>query len=151
MNIMKRRILLFAVKALCIHPANGQEEKKWSLQTGFGEINMQENKYDEGDHFVSEDQGNAFYYTHGYRQKPIDIIGTGKACGQMNYLQMKTIPQRDTQASVVRIAEIVVDVHIHQPEVIAGIQHQPLVLVGNSQRDAEVNRMAEVSLVFNQS
>ena len=90
MNIMKRRILLFAVIALCILPANGQEEKKWSLQTGFGEINMQENKYDEGDHFVSEDQGNAFYYTHGYRQKTIDIIGAGKACGQMNYLQMKT-------------------------------------------------------------
>ena len=63
---MKKRILLFAVIAISILPTYGQEEKKWSLQVGFGEINMLENKYDEGDHFVSEDQGNAYYFSADY-------------------------------------------------------------------------------------
>lgn len=63
---MKKRILLFAVIAISILPTYGQEEKKWSLQVGFGEINMFENKYDEGDHFVSEDHGNAYYFSADY-------------------------------------------------------------------------------------
>ena len=63
---MKKRILSFAVIALSILPTYGQEEKKWSLQAGFGEINMLENKYDEGNHFVSEDQGNTFYLSADY-------------------------------------------------------------------------------------
>ena len=63
---MKKRFLLFAIIALRILPTYGQEEKKWSLQTGFGEIKMLENKYDEGDLFVSEDQGNAFYLSADY-------------------------------------------------------------------------------------
>ena len=63
---MKKRFLLFAIIALRILPTYGQEEKKWSLQAGFGEIKMLENKYDEGDLFVSEDQGNAFYLSADY-------------------------------------------------------------------------------------
>lgn len=45
---------------------SAQDERKWSLQVGFGGINMLENKYDKGDHFVSEDQGNAFYVSADY-------------------------------------------------------------------------------------
>ncbi|MBR5655749.1 MAG: hypothetical protein IKW98_03565 [Prevotella sp.] len=47
-------------------PSFGQDEKKWSLQAGIGGISMLENKYHEGDYFVSEDQGNAFYVSADY-------------------------------------------------------------------------------------
>lgn len=62
---MKRTVLLIIV-SLGILPSFGQEEKQWSLQAGFGEINMLENKYNEGNHFVSEDQGNAFCISADY-------------------------------------------------------------------------------------
>ena len=39
---MKNRFLLFAVIAIGILPAYGQDEKKWSLEAGFGEVNMLE-------------------------------------------------------------------------------------------------------------
>ena len=45
-----------------------QDDRVWSLQAGFGEINMLENRYNEGDHFVSENQGNAFYLSADYWQ-----------------------------------------------------------------------------------
>ena len=64
-NKMKRIVLLIIV-SLGFLPSFGQEEKRWSLQAGFGEINMLENKYNEGNHFVSEDQGNTFYISADY-------------------------------------------------------------------------------------
>ena len=63
---MKKKFIFFIVIILGNLPTYGQEEKQWSLQAGFGEINMLENKFDEGDHLVSEDQGNAFYVSVDY-------------------------------------------------------------------------------------
>jgi len=60
---MKKRFLSLAVMALGIVSTYGQEDKQWSLQAGIGGINMLENKYD---HFVPEDQGNAFYISADY-------------------------------------------------------------------------------------
>lgn len=59
-------ILLALLEMSIALPALAQDGKTWSLQAGFGGIDMLENKYDEGDHFVSEDQGNAFYLSADY-------------------------------------------------------------------------------------
>ena len=61
-----KRVVLLIIASLGFLPSFGQEGKKWSLQAGFGEINMLENKYDEGNHFVSEDKGNSLYMSADY-------------------------------------------------------------------------------------
>lgn len=57
----QRLLFLIASTVLLTSQLYAQNDKKWSLQAGFGEINMLENKYAEGNNFVSEDQGNALY------------------------------------------------------------------------------------------
>ncbi len=47
-------------------PTFAQYDKNWSLQAGFGEINMVENKYNEGDQYIPEDKGNTFYLSADY-------------------------------------------------------------------------------------
>lgn len=61
-----KRTVLFIVVSFGFLPSFGQKDKQWSLQAGFGEINLLENRYNEGNHFVSEDQGNAFYISADY-------------------------------------------------------------------------------------
>lgn len=63
---MTKEIVLFTIVSFGFIPSFGQEEKQWSLQAGFGEIKMLENKYNEGNNFVSEDQGNVFYISADY-------------------------------------------------------------------------------------
>lgn len=65
-NNMTKEIVLFTIVSFGFIPSFGQEEKQWSLQAGFGEIKMLENKYNEGNNFVSEDQGNVFYISADY-------------------------------------------------------------------------------------
>ena len=62
---MKKKIILTAaiLAALSCH---AQEDRKWALQAGFGEVNMLENTYDDGQHYMNEDQGNSFYLTADY-------------------------------------------------------------------------------------
>lgn len=61
---MKLQLLVLMV--LSTNNLYAQDDKNWSLQAGFGEISMLENKYDKGDHFVPEDQGNAYYLSADY-------------------------------------------------------------------------------------
>ena len=61
-----KRVLLSAMITLCILPTFGQEEKQWSLQAGFGGIQMLENRYEGGDKYESEDEGNAYYVSADY-------------------------------------------------------------------------------------
>lgn len=63
-----RITLLIGLSVGYIITAFAQDDRVWSLQAGFGEINMLENRYNEGDHFVSENQGNAFYLSADYWQ-----------------------------------------------------------------------------------
>ena len=79
---MKRKLLFITVIILVILPTYGQKEKQWSFQAGFSEINMLENKYDEGNHFVSEDQGNAFYVSADYWLSQRFAFNGGIACEQ---------------------------------------------------------------------
>ena len=71
MKTMKSYRAMIAVVGLLFFAsatALAQDSRTWSLQAGVGEINMLENKYDDGNLFVSEDQGNSFYLSADYWQ-----------------------------------------------------------------------------------
>lgn len=54
----------------------GQDDKTWSLQAGFGGLEMLENSYDDGKYYVLEDQGNAFYLSADYHlRKHLSLTG----------------------------------------------------------------------------
>lgn len=58
--------LLLVLMMLSTGGLYAQDDRTWSLQVGFGGINMLENNYDEGDQFVPEDQGNTCYVSANY-------------------------------------------------------------------------------------
>ena len=61
---MKKTIITALLMLVCMAGV-GQEEKQWSLQAGIGGIKMLENRYD-GQYYVPEDEGNAFYVSADY-------------------------------------------------------------------------------------
>ena len=46
--------------------AFAQNDSRWALQAGFGEVTMLENDYDDGQRYVPENQGNSIYLTADY-------------------------------------------------------------------------------------
>ena len=63
---MKRKMTLLVAAILVTFSAAAQEDRKWALQAGFGEVNMLENSYDDGQYYMTEDQGNSFCLTADY-------------------------------------------------------------------------------------
>lgn len=61
-----RTVLLTATLLLMPLAGLAQDGKRWALQAGFGGVNMLENRYDDGERYVNEDQGNSFYMTADY-------------------------------------------------------------------------------------
>ena len=53
-------ILTWAAWAAALS-ACGQEARRWSVQAGLGGVTMMDNRYDDGRHYVNEDQGNVLY------------------------------------------------------------------------------------------
>ena len=56
--------LVFTLFFVC--SSYSQNEKKWSVEAGFGGIRMLENRYSDGNNYVNEDQGNAYFASLDY-------------------------------------------------------------------------------------
>lgn len=61
---MSKCLLLLLFLPLAVHAQDN--ERRWSLQAGFGEVTMLENKAETGKSYVSEDQGNTAYLAADY-------------------------------------------------------------------------------------